>query len=119
MQDVFCQHGFPKSISKDNGKVFVSNSWKVVMKHLGIKDRHSVPYRPGGQLVERHNVTVKWCLIPYCREDKGWDLRISEVAFATRTCESVTMGHALALMRYGRSLVRDNLEINRLQLQLL
>lgn len=104
MLEVFCRHGFPKSISSDNGRVFVSNLWKAVMRHLGIKDRHTVPYRPAGQLVERHNATVKQCLMAYCSAHKDWDQRIPEVAFAMRTCESVSTGYTPALLCYGREL---------------
>lgn len=104
MLEVFCRHGFPKSISSDNGRVFVSNLWKAVMKHLGIRDRHTVPYRPAGQLVERHNATVKQCLMAYCSAHRDWDQHLPEVAFAMRTCESVTTGYSPALLCYGRQL---------------
>lgn len=104
MMEVFCRHGFPRSISSDNGSVFVSNLWKSVMGHLGIKDRHTVPYRPQGQLVERHNATVKQCLMAYCSAHRDWDRRVPEVAFAMRTCESVSTGYTPALMCYGREL---------------
>ncbi|XP_040073849.1 uncharacterized protein LOC120846222 [Ixodes scapularis] len=74
------------------------------MKHLGIKDRHTVPYRPAGQMVDRHNATVKQCLVAYCHDHCDWDQRIPEVSFAMRTCESVTTGYTPAFLCYGRQL---------------
>lgn len=59
MIQVFCRHGTPVSISSDNGKPFVSRLWKGLLEHWGIQDRHTVPYRPAGQMVERHNGTIK------------------------------------------------------------
>lgn len=81
MLRISCCYMFPKSNSSDNGKVFVSNLWKAVLKYPGIKDRHPVPYRPAGRLVERHNTTPKQCLITYCHEHKDWDLRIPDTVY--------------------------------------
>lgn len=104
MVQVFCRHGTPVAISSDNGKPFVSNLWRGLLKHWGITDRHTVPYRPAGQMVERHNGTVKECLRAYCTEHKHWDRHIPEIAFAMRTAESVVTGYTPAFLCYGREL---------------
>lgn len=64
MVDIFCRHGMPQSISSDNGQPFVSGLWKGVLKHWGIAERHTVPYRLEGQTVERRNATVKQGIAP-------------------------------------------------------
>lgn len=104
MVQVFCRHGTPVTISSDNGKAFVSNLWRGLLKHWGITDRHTVPYRPAGQMVERHNGTVKECLRAYCSDHKHWDRHIPEIAFAMRTAESVVTGYTPAFLCYGREL---------------
>ncbi|KAM7300451.1 uncharacterized protein ISCGN_016065, partial [Ixodes scapularis] len=56
------------------------------------------------QMVERHNGTVKECLRAYCSDHKDWDRHIPEIAFATRTAESVVTGYTPAFLCYGREL---------------
>lgn len=104
MVEVFCRHGAPLSISSDNGKPFVSKIWKGVLQHWGIQERHTVPYRPAGQPVERHNATVKQTIVNYCSSHCNWDKRLPEVAFAMRTSESVVTGFTPAFLCYGREL---------------
>lgn len=104
MHEVFCRHGVPTAISSDNGKPFVSRLWKSLLRQWGISERHTVPYRPAGQMVERHNGTVKQCLRAYCNDHKGWDLHIPEIAFAMRTAVSAATGYTPALLCYGREL---------------
>lgn len=104
MVDIFCRHGVPQSISSDNGQPFVSRLWKGVLKHWGIAERHTVPYRPAGQTVERHNATVKQAIAAYCGTHRDWDRRLPEVAFAMRTSESVVTGYTPAFLCYGREL---------------
>lgn len=104
MIQVFCRHGTPVSISSDNGKPFVSRLWKGLLEHWGIQDRHTVPYRPAGQMVERHNGIIKQCLRAYCSNHKDWDQHIPEIALAMRTAESVVTGYTPAFLCYGREL---------------
>lgn len=104
MVQVFCRHGTPVAITSDNGKPFVSTLWRNLLKHWGIKDRHTVPYRPAGQMVERHNGTIKQCLRAYCTNHKDWDRHIPEIGLAMRTAESVVTGYTPALLCYGREL---------------
>lgn len=104
MVQVFCRHGTPAAISSDNGKPFVSTVWRGLLEHWGIRDRHTVPYRPAGQMVERHNGTVKECLRAYCSNHRDWDRHIPEIAFAMRTAESVVTGYTPAFLCYGREL---------------
>ncbi|KAL1487125.1 hypothetical protein MTO96_046655 [Rhipicephalus appendiculatus] len=104
MVQVFCRHGTPVAITSDNGKPFVSTLWRNLLKHWGIKDRHTVPYRPAGQMVERHNGTIKQCLRAYCTNHKDWDRHIPEIGLAMCTVESVVTGYTLALLCYGREL---------------
>lgn len=104
MLQVFCRHGTPVAITSDNGKPFVSTLWRNLLKHWGIRDRHTVPYRPAGQMVERHNGTIKQCLRAYCTNHKDWDRHIPEISLAMRTAESVVTGYTPALLCYGREL---------------
>ncbi|KAL1434686.1 hypothetical protein MTO96_011461 [Rhipicephalus appendiculatus] len=104
MVQVFCRHGTPVAITSDNGKPFVSTLWRNLLKHWGIKDRHTVPYRPAGQMMERHNGTIKQCLRAYCTNHKDWDRHIPEISLAMRTAESVVTGYTPALLCYGREL---------------
>lgn len=102
--EVFGSHGFPRSVSSDNGKPFVSEMWKGVMKAMGIIERHTVPYRPCGQTVERHNATLKQTLMAYCESHRDWDSKLLEVKFALRTAPSVVTGLSPAFLAYGREL---------------
>lgn len=105
MIEVFCRHGTPSAISSDNGKPFVSKLRKGVLKHWGIDEQHTMPYRPAGQPVEKHNAMVKQTIINYCEPHSDWDKRLPpEVAFAMRTTKSVVTGFTLAFLCYGREL---------------
>ncbi|XP_040061758.1 uncharacterized protein LOC120836774 [Ixodes scapularis] len=57
-----------------------------------------------GWLVERHNATVKQCLMAYCSAHRDLDQHHRDVAFAMRTCESVTTGYSPDLLCYRRQL---------------
>lgn len=70
---VFRRHGVPMAISSNNGKPFVSGLWKGLLQHWKITDRHMVPHRPAGQLLERYNGTVKESLGAYCTDHRNWD----------------------------------------------
>lgn len=92
MVDVFSRHGFPESISSDNGRVFISKICKGVLQRMRIKDRHTVPSRPSGQLVERHNAADKQCIMAYFTSHRDWDKCNPEIAFAMRTSQSGMTG---------------------------
>lgn len=104
MVEYFCRHGFPKSISSDNGKVFVSKIWKGVLGHFKIIERHTVPYRPAGQAVERYNASVKQGLAAYCDTHRDWDKRLDEISFALRTTVNSVTGYTPAFLCHGREL---------------
>lgn len=104
VEEFICRHGVPTAISSDNGKPFVSKLWKNLLRRWSISERHTVPYRPAGQMVERHNGTVKQCIRAYCNEHKNWDQHIPEIAFAMRTAVSAATGYTPALLCYGREL---------------
>lgn len=104
MEEFMCRHGFPKAVSSDNGKQFVSKLWKGVMQRLNIKDRHTVPYRPCGQQVERHNGIMKTALKAYCTSHRHWAYHLPAIAFAMRTAVSEVTGYSPAFLAYGRHL---------------
>jgi transposase InsO family protein len=104
LEEFMCRHGFPQSVSSDNGQQFVSKLWKGVMKQLNIKDRHTVPYRPCGQQVERHNGILKTALKAYCTSHRTWDQHLPAIAFAMRTAVSEVTGYSPAYLAYGRNL---------------
>ncbi|XP_064479232.1 uncharacterized protein LOC135392452 [Ornithodoros turicata] len=74
------------------------------MKQWGVLDRHAVPYRPAGQVVERHNAVVKQSIMVYCHNHRDWDKHLQEIAFAMRTSESTVTGYTPAFRCYEREL---------------
>lgn len=70
-----------------------------------MKECHTVPYRPAGEMVEHHNATVQQCITGYRRSHCDWDKGLPEVAFAMQTTESVVTGYTPAFLCYGRELV--------------
>lgn len=104
VEEYFCRFGFPLYVSSDNGKQFISRIWNSVMKRAGIQTRHTVPYRPCGQQVERHNGTLKTALRCFCRDHTTWDMYLHAIGFAMRTSVSEATGMTPAFLTYGREL---------------
>lgn len=77
---VFCRHGFPQVFQATTAKSSQETCGSSAgLKRLRIKDRHTVPYLPAGQLVERLNTILKQCLMADFHEQRDWDFRIPEV----------------------------------------
>ncbi|XP_055714982.1 uncharacterized protein K02A2.6-like [Phlebotomus papatasi] len=111
LEKIFCRLGFPKTISLDNGKQFVSREFTHYCKSNGIKLNSVAPYWPqaNGE-VERQNRSILKRLKISHLEERDWkrDL-LAYLAMYYNTPHSVT-GKPPAELFYGR-LLRDKIPL--------
>ena len=86
------RHGCPITFQSDNGKAFVGDLTKELMKRLQVAQAHSTTYHPQTNgLVERQNRTLVFMLRVYCsRYLVEWDRRLQQVMDAYNSTENST-----------------------------
>ena len=102
---VFCRWGFPKTIISDNGPQFISKLWNATMFKLGIQVKHTSPYNPQANPVERKNRDIKLYLSKFCGDNhKNWDENIQPMLFSLRTAVHRSTGYTPARLLLGKEL---------------
>ena len=105
MMIVFCHWGFPSTIISDNGPQFISKLWNGVMASLGIKVKHTSPYNPQANPVERKNRDIKLYLAKYAEKvHNTWDENLQPMLFALRTAINRSTGYTPARLLLGKEL---------------
>ena len=86
------RHGCPISFQSDNGKAFVGDLTKDLMKRSQVAQAHSTTYHPQANgLVERQNRTLVSMLRVYCsRYMDDWDRHLPQVMGAYNSTEHST-----------------------------
>lgn len=102
--DVFLVYGVPQYILSDNGKQFVSSTFKDLCHEYKVqKLLYTALYHPQANPVERYNRTINTAIRSYVNEDhKKWDAEIPKIAFALRTAVSEVTGFSPAFLNFGR-----------------
>ena len=102
---VFCRWGYPHTIISDNGPQFISKLWNSCMQKLCIKVKHSSPYHPQANPVERKNRDIKLYLSKFTGENHAtWDQFIQPMLFSMRTAINRSTGFTPAKLLFGREL---------------
>ena len=97
------RHGCPITFQSDNGKAFVGDLTKELMKKSQVAQAHSTTYHPQTNgLVERQNRTLVSMLRVYCsRYMDDWDIHLPQVMGAYNSTEHCTTGISPHMMLTG------------------
>ena len=98
------RYGCPMTFQSDNGKAFVGDLTKELMKRSHIAQAHSTTYHPQTNgLVERQNRTLVNMLRVYCsRYMTDWDKYLTQVVGAYNSTQHSTTGISPFMMLTGR-----------------
>ena len=98
------RYGCPMTFQSDNGKAFVGDLTKELMKRSQIAQAHSTTYQPQTNgLVERQNRTLVNMLRVYCsRYMTDWDKYLPQVVGAYISTQHSTTGISPFMMLTGR-----------------
>ena len=98
------RYGCPMTFQSDNGKAFVGDLKKELMKRSHIAQAHSTNYHPQtNRLVERQNRTLVNMLRVYCsRYMTDWDKYLPQVVWAYNSTQHSTTGISPFMMLTGR-----------------
>jgi hypothetical protein len=104
-QLIVLRWGVHKFLLCDNGPQFVSNLLTRVAEAYGMQVRHTPPYTPQANPVERVNRVLKTMIACYLTDRHvDWDRYLSEFTFAMNTAEHSATGFSPAYLNYGREL---------------
>ena len=98
------RYGCPMTFQSDNGKAFVGDLTKELMKRSHIAQAHSTTYHPQTNgLVERQNRTLVNMLRVYCsRYMTDWDKYLPQVVGAYNRTQHSTTGISPLMIMTGR-----------------
>ena len=98
------RYGCPMTFQSDNGKAFVGDLTKELMKRSHIAQAHSTTYHPQTNgLVERQNRTLVNMLRIYCsRYMTDWDKYLPQVVGAYNSTQHSTTGISPFMMLTGK-----------------
>jgi hypothetical protein len=97
-------HGFPHSITTDNGSEFNGNVYQNFLAEHNIKHNRISPYHPQSNgLVERFHGTLVGSIRKMCVPDKQteWDLYLGLALFGYRTSKTAGLERSPFYMCYG------------------
>ncbi|XP_063713911.1 uncharacterized protein LOC134841805 [Symsagittifera roscoffensis] len=98
------RYGFPMTFQSDNGKAFVGDFTKELMRRSHIAQANSITYHPlFNGLVERQNRTLVNMLRVYCsRYMTDWDKYLPQVVGAYNSTQLSTTGISRFMMLTSR-----------------
>ncbi|KAJ8034491.1 hypothetical protein HOLleu_21353 [Holothuria leucospilota] len=105
LNHVFSSHGYPKSITCDNGAQFVSKEFCTYLSDHGIHHRRVTPYWPqaNGQ-VERMNKVFLKLIRASVVEGKDWRKELTNFLLIYRSSPHITTGLSPAEMLFKRQI---------------
>lgn len=102
-EQVVMRYGCPRTLVTDNGRQFVGEELAAALREWGIQHRRTQPYTPQCNPVERVNKVIKTMISQYAgRNQRAWDQRCAEIAFAYNTAHHSSIGYSPAYVNYGR-----------------
>lgn len=107
-ENVFLVHGIPSTVITDNGKQFVSVTFKNMLTKYKIPNLHNTPkYSPHVNTVERYNKTIMTAVSTFVdnNDHRGWDQMIPQIQFAINSSVNEVTGYTPSFLVHGRELV--------------
>lgn len=105
-EDIVCRHGCVSVQINDQGREFCNVVSEELHRLTGTEQRVTSAYHPQANgLVERHNRTIKECLIKVLKNKKDWVSCISSALFAYRIAKQKSTGFTPFQLLYGRAAV--------------
>ncbi|MEW8548477.1 MAG: DDE-type integrase/transposase/recombinase, partial [Candidatus Thiodiazotropha sp.] len=105
LENMFSRHGYPISITSDNGPQFRSAVYANYLKECGISQRRVTPLHPAANgEVERQNRSLLKRIRIAQAESKDWKKELRTYIFAYRTTPHSVTHVAPATLMYSREL---------------
>ena len=103
VKNVMCRFGCPKKLVSDQGKEFMSQLVKGVLKSMGVEQLRTTPYHPQTDgHTERMNRTLIGMLAAYINEDQtNWDRVLPFVLFAYRSSVHASTNYTPFYLLHG------------------
>lgn len=101
---VFTRFGFAAQLITDGATYFTSKVFADCCDAMGIRHVRTSVYHPQANITERVNRNLKSMLIAHTARHRDWDLKLPEMAFATRTTVNRSTGFTPAYLNFGREL---------------
>jgi transposase InsO family protein len=104
VNEFFSRFGYPFELFSDQGRNFESNLFGKLCELLKIHKARTTPYRPSGNgQVERFNRTLLDAVRCFVQKSPGnWDIYISQIAGALRSCVNRNTGFTPNRLMLGR-----------------
>ncbi|KAL4231673.1 hypothetical protein ACF0H5_009252 [Mactra antiquata] len=105
LDKMFLTHGLPLSITSDNGRQFVSQTFESYLKQNNIEHRRTTPLHPSANgEVERQNRSLLKRLKIAQAENKDWKKEIQKYLVAYRTTPHSTTGVPPSQLLFNRKI---------------
>ena len=105
LEKMFIVHGLPLSITSDNGRQFLSETFEQYLLDNDIYHRHTTPLHPSANgEVERQNRTLLKRIKIAQAEGKEWKSEIRKFLFAYRTTPHSTAGGTPSELMFNRKI---------------
>lgn len=105
--EVFLTFGVPQIVVSDNGKQFISNEFKLLMKQFKVKNWYTSKYHPQSNAVEAANKTLETSIRAYIggsNDHNNWDKYLHEIVCSMNTSVHTTTKHAPFLINFGHDM---------------
>ncbi|XP_064469873.1 uncharacterized protein LOC135384605 [Ornithodoros turicata] len=102
LMETFSRFGFPAQLITDNASYFTGRVFVDSCAALGIQHKRTTPYHPQANITERVNRNLKHMLVALTDRHKDWDVRLTELGFATRTTVNRSTGFSPAYLNFGK-----------------
>lgn len=105
-ESVFQLFGVPELVITDNGPQFRSAQFSTFLKKYGVRHMLTAVYSPQSNSSERVNRSIIAAIRSYLAKDqKCWDLHLSEIAVALRSSLHTSLGHSPYHVLFGNQMI--------------
>jgi transposase InsO family protein len=109
LDSIFCRLGYPKSITADNGRQFISNEFKSYCKENNIELNSTIPYWPqqNGEVERQNRSVLKRLKISHSLK-LNWKQELKKYLMMYNTSPHSTTGKTPTELLIGRT-IRDRI----------
>lgn len=116
LEDQFMLYGAPKCIICDNGRQFISDSFKNLAGQYHCKVWYTPNYHPQSNPTERVNRVIGTAISAYMksRNHNEWDIYVQRIGHAIRTAVHEATGYTPSYLFFGREISFSDVNIPKL-----